>query len=221
MTQLYVDSDRYGEPPANLLLETVRNAVTDLLRRKLAESGGNWSEFVFSASDRLITAEDFRAIERQILDSGYRFAWSAVISARERPAIYREGGTPGANLASFSFEHPEAVVAVADDAGREQRGIGDNVVRRPENVVGIARYVRYSEQVIGYMNSGVPADTIAIIDDSGGTLTAPIRSPRSAPPSPCRSPKPRRRSTCTKASRSARPALRTLLAIIFAANAMS
>ncbi|MGA8708783.1 MAG: PEP-utilizing enzyme, partial [Steroidobacteraceae bacterium] len=169
-----MDSDRYGEPPANLLLETVRNAITDLLRRKLAESGGDWSKFVFSASDRLITAEDFHAIERQILDSGYRFAWSAVISARERPAIYREVGSLGANLAAFSFEHPDAVVAAADDAGRELRGSGDNVVRRTENVVGLARYVRSSEQVIGYMNGGVPADTIAVIDDSGGTLTAPI-----------------------------------------------
>ncbi len=36
VTQLYVDSDRYGEPPANLLLDTVRSAVTDLVRRKLA-----------------------------------------------------------------------------------------------------------------------------------------------------------------------------------------
>jgi len=174
MTQLYVDSDRYGEPPVNLLVETVRNAVTDLVRRKLTQSGGSWSEFVFAASDQLITTQDFEAIERQILSSGYRFAWSAVISARERPEIYREGGAMAANLASFSFEHPEAVVAVADDAGREQRGVGDNVVRRQENVSGVARYVRSSEQVIEYMNRGVPPNTIAIIDDSGGTLTAPI-----------------------------------------------
>jgi len=174
VTQLYVDSDRYGEPPASLLVETVRNAVTDLVRRKLAESGGSWSNFVFSASDRSITAEDFSAIETQILASGYRFAWSAVISARERPEIYRAVGALAADVASFSFEHPEAVVAPADESGREQRGIGDNVVRRPENVIGIARYVRSSEQVIAYMNQGVPANTIAVIDDSGGTLTAPI-----------------------------------------------
>jgi PEP-utilising enzyme, mobile domain len=174
VTQLYVDSDRYAEPPSSLLLETVRNAVTDLVRRKLALSGGSWSDFVFSASDQLITKEDFREIELQILASGYRFAWSAVISARERPEIYKETEAIGASIGSFSFEHPEAVVAVADSAGREQRGVGDNVVRRKENVIGIARYIRSSEQVIEHMKRGVPPDTIAIIDDSGGTLTAPI-----------------------------------------------
>ena len=174
VTQLYVDSDRYGEPPANLLLDTVRSAVTDLVRRKLAASGGNWSQFVFSASDRLITTEDFLAIERQILASGYRFGWSAVISVRERPDLYKEAEAIGASLGAFSFEHPNAVVGPADNAGREQRGIGDNVVRRKDNVLGIARYVRSSEQVIDYMTRGVPAGTVAIIDDSGGTLTAPI-----------------------------------------------
>ena len=36
------------------------------------------------------------------------------------------------------------------------------------------RYVRSSDRVIEYMKNGVPEGTIAIIDDSGGTLTAPI-----------------------------------------------
>lgn len=174
MTQLYVDRDRYGEPPANLLLETVRNAVTDLVRRKLADSGGNWSRFVFDSGDRLISNSDFQAIEQQILATGYRFAWSAVISGQERPDIYRDTEGIGVAADSFSFEHPGAIVMPADAAGREQRGIGDNVVGRKENVIGLARYVRSSEQVIGLMQGGVPADTIAIIDDSGGTLTAPI-----------------------------------------------
>ena len=123
---------------------------------------------------RLITTEDFLAIERQILASGYRFGWSAVISVRERPDLYKEAEAIGASLGAFSFEHPNALVGPADNAGREQRGIGDNVVRRKDNVRGIARYVRSSEQVIDYMTRGVPAGTVAIIDDSGGTLTAPI-----------------------------------------------
>ncbi|MCX7180137.1 MAG: PEP-utilizing enzyme, partial [Proteobacteria bacterium] len=74
----------------------------------------------------------------------------------------------------FSFEHPEAQSAPADAHGREQRGQGDNVVKVPANVIGIARYYRSADQVMHSLTEGVPPDTIAIIDDSGGTLTAPI-----------------------------------------------
>jgi phosphoenolpyruvate-protein kinase (PTS system EI component) len=53
-------------------------------------------------------------------------------------------------------------------------GEGDNVFTAPANVQGILRHVRSVAQVLDYMDEGVPADTIALIDDSGGTLTAPI-----------------------------------------------
>jgi phosphohistidine swiveling domain-containing protein len=174
MSRLYVDEDRYGGTPANPLVDAMRSAVLDLVRRKLAASGDDWSTFVFGSSERLITRADFEAIERRILASGHRFAWSAVISQRERPDAYQAPEGLGADVALFSFEHPEAVVGEPDDAGRAQRGLGDNVVQRETNVVGTARYVRSSEQVIEFMRRGVPAGTVAIIDDSGGTLTAPI-----------------------------------------------
>ncbi len=43
-----------------------------------------------------------------------------------------------------------------------------------EDIEGIARYVRSAAQVIALMEQGVPDGSIAVIDDSGGTLTAPI-----------------------------------------------
>jgi phosphohistidine swiveling domain-containing protein len=174
MKKLHVDDDRYGEPPQSVLVEAVRNSVTDLVRRRFTESGVQWSEFVFGASDRLITKADFETVERQILDAGYRFNWSAVISQRERPDIYRCADGTGTDSASFSFEHPDAVVGEPDAAGRAACGQGENVVRRPANAIGVARYVRSSERVIEFMKNGVPPGSIAIIDDSGGTLTAPI-----------------------------------------------
>jgi signal transduction protein with GAF and PtsI domain len=48
------------------------------------------------------------------------------------------------------------------------------VVRHAANLVGTARYIRSNEQVLALLTDGVPAETIAVIDDSGGTLTAPI-----------------------------------------------
>ncbi len=56
------------------------------------------------------------------------------------------------------------------------RGQGDNVAKYPANTVGVARYVRSPDQVLELLEKGVPDNTIAVIDDSGGTLTAPIIS---------------------------------------------
>lgn len=172
--KLYVDVDRYGDPPNNLLVEAVRSACLDLVRRKWVESGDSWSAFVFGSSERLITAADFQEIERKILEAGHRFSWSALISQRERPEAYKPLEGLGEELGNFSFEHPEALVGEREADGRRQRGFGDNVVQHARNASGIARHVRSSEQVIAFMKAGVPAGTIAIIDDSGGTLTAPI-----------------------------------------------
>lgn len=174
MKRLYADDDRYGEPPQNMLVEAVRSAVHDLVRRRYTESGVGWQDFVFGASEHLITKADFEDVERQVLATGYRFNWSAVISQRERPDAYRAAEGVTADSADFSFEHTEAVVSEPDADGRQACGQGENVVRRATNAVGVARYVRSSEKVIQFMTAGVPPGSIAIIDDSGGTLTAPI-----------------------------------------------
>jgi phosphohistidine swiveling domain-containing protein len=174
MPKLYVDNDRYDAPPGDPLVEAVHSQVMDLVRRRLAESGDDWNAFVFGTSNHLITTADFASIEKKILEAGHRFDWSAMVSIKERPEIHKPSAPGGGDLATFSFEHPDAVVAVADASGREQRGVGDNVVRGAANAVGIARHVRSGDQVLALMRDGVPDGTIAIIDDSGGTLTAPI-----------------------------------------------
>lgn len=173
MPELYIDRDRYGEAPASPLVEAVHNLVRDLVRSKLHDSGEAWNDFVFGSSDGLLTKADFEIIERRILDTGYRFAWSSMLSARDRPEIYLAADGVGDDP-EFSFEHPDAQTTDAGLDGRAQCGTGDNVVRRSANTVGTAYYVRTSERVIELMEKGVPPDMIAIIDDSGGTLTAPI-----------------------------------------------
>lgn len=174
MPKLYVDNDRYGARPQTLLVEAVHGAVRDMVRRKMVESGMAWRDFVFGGADTLISKDDFVSIERKFLDLGYKFDWSASISAEERPDLYKSMEGMGGDLEHFTFRHPDAVTAAADDQGREQRGVGDNVVRYAKNVRGIARYIRSSQRVLDYMQNGVPEGIIAVIDDSGGTLTAPI-----------------------------------------------
>jgi hypothetical protein len=169
---LYVDTDKYYAGEGAPILDAVHSQLKDLIRRRLDESGVEWSSFVFDASYDLITKADIEAIEAKVLASGYRFTWSAMISVRERPEAYVSAG--GAEDESFSFEHAEATTAPPDERGRELRGFGDNVVKQAANTTGIARYVRSSDQVLRLLTDGIPPDTIAIIDDSGGTLTAPI-----------------------------------------------
>jgi hypothetical protein len=175
MAALYVDRDKYGYQAASATVEAFHGAIKEIVRRKLAQSGGDWDSFVFDKAYTLISAEDMRGVEKMLLDAGHKFDWSAAISPRERPDIYKPAaGVSDADMATFSFEHPEARTAAPDADGRELRGVGDNVVQHKKNTVGIARYIRSPDQVLKYLNDGVPADTIAVIDDSGGTLTAPI-----------------------------------------------
>jgi len=175
MAKLYVDSDKFGYQAASPTVEAFHSAIKDIVRTKLAKSGSDWASFVFDKSYELVAASDMRNVEKMLLDAGYKFDWSAAISPRERPDIYKPAaGTSDADLKTFSFEHPDAKTAPADKEGRELRGIGDNVAKFPNNTVGIAHYIRSPDQVLKYLTEGVPADAIAVIDDSGGTLTAPI-----------------------------------------------
>ncbi len=171
MPKLYVDTDKYGYESDFAIVEAYNAAIKDLVRERLAQSGLPWREFVFGAEYDSITKDDMAAIETRILELGYRFEPSAMSSARERPQAYKDSGL---YTEDFSFEHPEAPTAAADGDGRELRGAGDNVVTHRANLTGVARYVRTTDKVLECLTEGVAADTIAIVDDSGGTLTAPV-----------------------------------------------
>ena len=173
MKPLPIDRLRHVDPPASPLVEAVLELVRDAARRRFNTWDGDWASFVAQGADSALTAADIEAIEGRILASGHRFDWSAAISVAERPDAYKPaaGSEEGGD---FAFEHPDAVVAPADEAGREQRGVGDNVVRHAQTVIGTARYIRSNARVLAYLTDGVPPGTIAVIDDSGGTLTAPI-----------------------------------------------
>jgi len=171
MARLYEDTDKYGYQSDFPIVEAYNSAVKDLVRKRWDESGLEWNDFVADAAYDVITQEDMSDVEERLLAYGYRFEPSAMSSASERPQAYKDSGLHDEN---FSFEHAEAPTAPVDGAGRELRGAGDNVVKREANITGTARYVRTSDKVLEYLTAGVPADTIAIVDDSGGTLTAPI-----------------------------------------------
>ena len=172
-SQAGVPLDEFRTPaiPASPLVEATLSLVQDAVRKKLRDSGAAWLPFCGNGTMAAVTQQDLAAVEQRILASGHRFSWSAAISARERPEAYQAAG---AMQDEVGFAHPNAPQEAADANGRALRGVGDNVVRHERNLSGTARYIRSNEQVLALLTSGVPAGTIAVIDDSGGTLTAPI-----------------------------------------------
>lgn len=174
LKRLPIDDARYALPEASPLVEATLSLLRARVREAWNASDMEWETFALSGNDSLLKAADIAAIEADILASGHRFDWSASISVRERPDIYKPAEGQGADAGDFMFRHPDAPVGDVDGDGRRLSGVGDNVVRYREDVRGTARYIRSNERVLRYLSEGVPAGTIAVIDDSGGTLTAPI-----------------------------------------------
>ena len=154
--------DKWGDKAMTHTVEFFHSRVRALVAQRLAESGKSWEEAVADPSLELST-EDFQRIESELLDSGYRFEMSARVSMDEAPDKYR---APEGIADSGQQE--------TDDEGRTMVGTGMNVFRAKSDVTGTARFVGTVEVVMEMLTEGVPDGTIAVIDDSGGTLTAPI-----------------------------------------------
>lgn len=143
-------------------------AVRALAAERFAATGAAWKDVVFARQYDLFSLADARAVEQAALDDGYRFDFSATVSLESEPDKYKQ---------------PErAASTYTDDAGsdsrgadgRRQVGMGDNVIRKSATVTGPVALISKIEQVMAYLTDGIPDGTIAVIDDSGGTLTAPI-----------------------------------------------
>lgn len=162
MTEVGVIPDKWGGDAMMPTVAFYHSAVRKVVAERLAASGQTWEEAVVDPSLEL-TREDFARIEADLLATGYRFEASAQVSALEEPDKYK----------------PEAAIQDTghqprDEQGRVVVGTGDNVFQAKGDVTGTARLISTVDVVMDMLLNGVPDKAIAIIDDSGGTLTAPI-----------------------------------------------
>lgn len=162
MTEAGVIPDKWGGEAMNPTVEFFHSAIRKVVAERLAASGKTWEEAVVDPSLEL-TREDFVRIEADMLATGYRFEASAQVSAVEEPDKYK----PEAAIANTG-QQPR------DEQGRLVVGTGDNVFQARGDVTGTARLISTVDVVMDMLVNGVPENTIAVIDDSGGTLTAPI-----------------------------------------------
>lgn len=161
MSEPKILDDKWGKQAMTPTVEFFHAAIRRLVAERVAASGKTWQEAVLDP-DLELTRADFEKIEQELLDTGYRFETSAQISFIEEPAKYKPLAVVG-----DSGEQPK------DEQGRLVVGTGDNVFKASD-LTGTARYVGTVEVVMDMLMNGVPEGTIAVIDDSGGTLTAPI-----------------------------------------------
>jgi hypothetical protein len=161
MSEPRILDDKWGKPAMSEVLEYYHSAIRNLVAERFAASGKTWQEAVHDRSLQL-TRQDFEKIEEDFLATGYRFTMSAQVSIEEEPEKYK----PITGIGD-SGAQPK------DDQGRLIVGTGDNVFQA-EDLEGTARYISTVETVMDMLLNGVPEGTIAVIDDSGGTLTAPI-----------------------------------------------
>lgn len=163
MSDSAVPTPKWGTKEMLPLPGRFNGAVREVAAKRFAATGADWKDVVFDRQFDLFSLSDAQAVESEALDSGYRFEFSATVSLESEPEKYKRP-----ERAASAFADGE----VTD--GRRQVGVGDNVIRRTETVSGPVALISKTEQVMNFLADGVPPGTIAVIDDSGGTLTAPI-----------------------------------------------
>lgn len=162
-----------GQPKWSFPEDTLGGVLTGMTRSKvisqvnenLEKSGRTWSELVGQHWAQLLTREQTQAIADGILtefqaSQGRKFYAGAEISVLDKPHMYvlRSDG-------DIYYDASEFTAGAIGD--------GDNVFRT-DDVTGNVLVIRKVADVNRLIDDGVPEGTIAVIDDSGGTLTAPL-----------------------------------------------
>jgi hypothetical protein len=162
-----------GQPKWSFPEDTLGGVLTGMTRGKviarvnanLEKSGRSWADLVNRDWEALLSLEECEEIYREVLDEfqkseGRKFYAGAEISVLDKPEQYilRSEG----DIYYDASEFPPGAI-----------GDGDNVFQT-DDVTGSILVIRKVGDVNRLIDDGVPEGTIAVIDDSGGTLTAPL-----------------------------------------------
>ena len=149
----------------SILTGITRNAVIERVTENVYKSGKSWAAVVNAEWEMVIGHSEMTEIAEEVFQefvekTGRKFHAGAEISVLNYPNRYvlRSDGDIYFDASEFSGD------AIGD---------GDNVFRAPD-VTGRVMIIRRVADVNRLIEEGVPAGTIAVIDDSGGTLTAPL-----------------------------------------------
>lgn len=162
-----------GQPKWSFPEDTIGGVLTGMTRTKVIarinanfeKSSRSWAEMVNRNWSELLNLQECEGISNTVLDEfqkseGRKFYAGAEISVLDKPEQYvlRSEG----NIYYEASEFPLGAI-----------GDGDNVFRA-QDITGTIMVIRKVDDVNRLIDDGVPEGTIALIDDSGGTLTAPL-----------------------------------------------
>jgi len=153
-------------PESTNLSRLTREAVFSTVKKNLDALDAPWREVVNTRTMELLSPDDGERIAEDVwtqfqMVEGRKFYAGCEVAVRERPDRYV--------LRSDALAAQESVADLPEGALAD----GDNAFRA-EDVEGTILVVREVQEVDRLMREGVPEGTIGVIDDAGGTMTAPI-----------------------------------------------
>ena len=155
-------------PESTTLSKLTREAVFTTVKKNLdkLDGGASWNDVVNDRTMELLSAEDAKRIADDVwaqfqMVEGRKYYAGCEVAVKEQPDRYILRSEAMAAMESVA-ELPEG--AIAD---------GDNAFRA-DDLEGTVLVIREVSEVDRLMREGVPEGSIAVIDDAGGTMTAPI-----------------------------------------------
>ena len=155
-------------PESTTLSKLTREAVFATVKKNLDSVGDDarWSDVVNDRTMDLLSKEDGVRIAEDVwtqfqMTEGRKLYAGCEVAVREQPDRYV--------LRSDAMAAQESVADLPEGAVAD----GDNAFRA-DDLDGTVLVVREVKEVDRLMREGVPEGTIGVIDDAGGTMTAPI-----------------------------------------------
>ena len=155
-------------PESTTLSKLTREAVFTTVKKNLdkRDGGASWNDVVNDRTMELLSAEDAQRIADDVwaqfqMVEGRKYYAGCEVAVKEQPDRYILRSEAMAAMESVA-ELPEGAIADGDNAFRADDLEGEILV------------IREVKEVDRLMREGVPEGTIGVIDDAGGTMTAPI-----------------------------------------------
>lgn len=155
-------------PESSTLSTLTREAVFATIQKNLKALGDDvrWSDVVNDRTMELLSAEDGHKIAEDVwtqfqMTEGRKLYAGCEVAVKEQPDRYI--------LRSEAMAAQESVADLPEGAIAD----GDNAFRA-DDLEGTVLVIREVSEVDRLMREGVPEGTIGVIDDAGGTMTAPI-----------------------------------------------
>jgi len=155
-------------PESTNLSRITREAIYSTIQKNLKAMGDDvsWSDVVNARTMELLSHEDGAKVAEDVwtqfqMVEGRKLYAGCEVAVKEQPDRYVLRSDAMAAQESIA-DLPEGVVADGDNAFRA------------DDLEGTVLVVREVGEVDRLMREGVPEGTIGVIDDAGGTMTAPI-----------------------------------------------